>query len=281
MWQHLKICCEIVFPISTVPALYIHQGRGITWTPRNRKPEKLRDTLRECEVQDISPSNAYHRENKNIVYTQFVAVDIFSTVGATLIIPSHLYEVEEPQTLPCKSTHLHTYTQEGVRGRTTCCMLWVLLLWLRRYCLRMGSCWRLWLQSTRGTLRQYWLTKPWWPNSRLEQIMVSSSLLFFPLPLPFFLFLFLSLPSFSSPYTLFFFLSFLPSFHFYLFLLFPLPPSPHSPGGRQQYCIDSGEGQETSLCLPLSQTLQWDTSIPDTHTHQLRKETWETLHLWP
>lgn len=25
------------------------EGRGITWTPRNRRPDKLRDTLRECE----------------------------------------------------------------------------------------------------------------------------------------------------------------------------------------------------------------------------------------
>lgn len=31
---------------------------------------------------------------------------ISPSTGATLIIPSHLYEVEEPQTLPCKSKHL-------------------------------------------------------------------------------------------------------------------------------------------------------------------------------
>ena len=37
-WPHL--CCT----------LHALKGRGITWTPRNRKPEKLRDTLRECEV---------------------------------------------------------------------------------------------------------------------------------------------------------------------------------------------------------------------------------------
>ena len=26
-------------------------GRGIVWTPKNRRPEKLRDTLKECEVR--------------------------------------------------------------------------------------------------------------------------------------------------------------------------------------------------------------------------------------
>ena len=26
------------------------EDRGVSWTPKNRRPEKLRDTLKECEV---------------------------------------------------------------------------------------------------------------------------------------------------------------------------------------------------------------------------------------
>ena len=28
------------------------EDRGVSWTPKNRRPEKLRDTLKECEVSN-------------------------------------------------------------------------------------------------------------------------------------------------------------------------------------------------------------------------------------
>ena len=30
------------------------ESRGVAWTPKNRRPEKLRDQLRECEVRGTS-----------------------------------------------------------------------------------------------------------------------------------------------------------------------------------------------------------------------------------
>ena len=30
------------------------EDRGVSWTPKNRRPEKLRDTLKECEVSVLS-----------------------------------------------------------------------------------------------------------------------------------------------------------------------------------------------------------------------------------
>lgn len=56
------------------------------------------------------------------------------------------------------------------------------------------------------------------------------------------------------------------------------PPLP-SPGGRWQHFTDSDKGQEASVCLPLSETLQWGTVGPDTHSNKLRQEVGETLHL--
>ena len=28
------------------------EERGVSWTPKNRRPEKMRDTLKECEVRN-------------------------------------------------------------------------------------------------------------------------------------------------------------------------------------------------------------------------------------
>ena len=43
MVYHFNICSDKV-------CYFLYQGRGITWTPRNKKPDKLRDNLREYEV---------------------------------------------------------------------------------------------------------------------------------------------------------------------------------------------------------------------------------------
>jgi len=32
------------------------EDRGVSWTPKNRRPEKLRDTLKECEVRNFLSS---------------------------------------------------------------------------------------------------------------------------------------------------------------------------------------------------------------------------------
>lgn len=32
------------------------EDRGVSWTPKNRRPEKLRDTLKECEVSNVVSS---------------------------------------------------------------------------------------------------------------------------------------------------------------------------------------------------------------------------------
>jgi len=54
------------------------EDRGVSWTPKNRRPEKLRDTLKECEVSTFVPSilnfSFFHHNtvkqlgNKNIAY---------------------------------------------------------------------------------------------------------------------------------------------------------------------------------------------------------------------
>lgn len=41
---------ELPFYVCVCVRVCVYVGRGITWVPRNKKPERLRDTLRECEV---------------------------------------------------------------------------------------------------------------------------------------------------------------------------------------------------------------------------------------
>ncbi len=69
------VLCELLPP-----------GRGVTWTPKNKKPEKLRDTLRECEVMVFSSDSD--------VYITFI-----SHLGSSFQSPANLHEMEGPQAL--------------------------------------------------------------------------------------------------------------------------------------------------------------------------------------